>query len=196
VALAVIAVGLALFWSGTMAALWRLPATRGEIGAIGLLGIVLTVTLGVSYVAATMTDVADVDDVGESCSFCRRRTSVHSKHCKACNKCVSGFDHHCKWLNVCVGAKNYKSFFIFVAAAAFDMLNAFVGSVILLTRYWRPALHDLGLYYVVSPMILCVLMAAGLPLIFHLLGYHIFLRYHGLTTYDYIVRQRQLERNP
>ena len=52
------------------------------------------------------------------CNICKLWANLEKKtrHCKDCNICIEGHDHHCPWTGKCIGAKNFKSFVIFVAS--------------------------------------------------------------------------------
>lgn len=124
---------------------------------------------------------------------------LRSRHCRTCNKCVREFDHHCPWLNTCIGCHNYKPFFCLL-----------VSSLILLTLRANSALYVLvhsfdtgvgipshldkcGVYcariVVGVEMTVCLVCCYALGT---LLALHVVLRLQDLTTYEFILMQREL----
>ncbi|XP_053459901.1 palmitoyltransferase ZDHHC1 isoform X2 [Nycticebus coucang] len=125
------------------------------------------------------------------CNLCDVDVSARSKHCSACNKCVCGFDHHCKWLNNCVGERNYRHWsqlWLVALGLCFAVLKnhtdvwfVFLPAAPVETQ--APAILALA-------ALLILLGLLSTALLGHLLCFHIYLIWHKLTTYEYIVRHR------
>ncbi|XP_055001719.1 palmitoyltransferase ZDHHC1 isoform X2 [Sorex araneus] len=151
------------------------------------------------------------------CNLCDVNVSERSKHCSACNKCVCGFDHHCKWLNNCVGERNYRLFLhsvvtallgvlLLVVVASYVFVEFFVNPMQLRTdSHFQDLKNDTEEWFMflpaaplkiqapVIPVLAAVLILLGLlsiALLGHLLCFHIYLMWHKLTTYEYIVQHR------
>lgn len=151
------------------------------------------------------------------CNLCDVDVSARSKHCSACNKCVCGFDHHCKWLNNCVGERNYRLFLHSVASALLGVLllvlvatyvfvEFFVNPMQLRTnQHFEVLKNHTDVWFVFLPAapvetqapailaLAALLILLGLlstALLGHLLCFHIYLMWHKLTTYEYIVQHR------
>ncbi|XP_062967843.1 palmitoyltransferase ZDHHC1 isoform X3 [Cynocephalus volans] len=151
------------------------------------------------------------------CNLCDVDVSSRSKHCSACNKCVCGFDHHCKWLNNCVGERNYRLFLHSVASALLGVLllvlvatyvfvEFFVNPMQLRTnQHFEVLKNHTDMWFVFLPAapvetkapailaLAALLILLGLlstALLGHLLCFHIYLMWHKLTTYEYIVQHR------
>ncbi|XP_044125231.1 palmitoyltransferase ZDHHC1 [Bufo gargarizans] len=152
------------------------------------------------------------------CYICEVDVGDKSKHCSLCNKCVSNFDHHCKWLNNCVGGKNYWLFFnCLISAFLGTVVLSTISSYVFVVYFVDPAalrsdqhfeaiqnLSDtwyvflpaapvetqasviLGLAALVSVMGLITILLIG-----QLLCFHIYLLWNKLSTYEYIMHQRQ-----
>ncbi|XP_018596109.2 palmitoyltransferase ZDHHC11 isoform X2 [Scleropages formosus] len=151
------------------------------------------------------------------CYLCDVDVGPRVKHCSNCNKCVADFDHHCKWLNNCVGGRNYWCFFITVASAALGiLLLILIVLFVFIEHFTNPAnlrtsphfhsLRENDTWLVFLPLapletsstgilvpafITVMLGLASLLLLGHLLGFHIYLLANKMSTYDYIVKQRQ-----
>nr|XP_028595535.1 probable palmitoyltransferase ZDHHC1 isoform X1 [Podarcis muralis]XP_028595536.1 probable palmitoyltransferase ZDHHC1 isoform X1 [Podarcis muralis]XP_028595537.1 probable palmitoyltransferase ZDHHC1 isoform X1 [Podarcis muralis] len=151
------------------------------------------------------------------CHICDVNVSSRSKHCGTCNKCVCGFDHHCMWLNNCVGERNYWLFLNSVISAILGLLLILLIACYVFVEFFlnpmrlRTDQHFEGLknqtdvWFVFLPAapietqgpailgLTGVLILLGLLTLFllgHLLIFHIYLMWHRLTTYEYIVQQR------
>ncbi|XP_055991864.1 palmitoyltransferase ZDHHC1 isoform X2 [Sorex fumeus] len=151
------------------------------------------------------------------CNLCDVNVSERSKHCSACNKCVCGFDHHCKWLNNCVGERNYRLFLhsvvtallgvvLLVVVASYVFVEFFVNPMQLRTdSHFQDLKNDTEEWFMflpaaplktkapTIPVLAALLILLGLlssALLGHLLCFHIYLMWHKLTTYEYIVQHR------
>ncbi|NWS87900.1 ZDHC1 palmitoyltransferase, partial [Toxostoma redivivum] len=151
------------------------------------------------------------------CHVCDVDVSAKSKHCGTCNKCVCGFDHHCKWLNNCVGERNYWLFLNSVLSAILGLglllliafyvfVEFFVDPTVLRSDQHFDALRNhMDRWFVFLPAspvetrapailvtagIFILLSLVTMILLGHLLSFHIYLLWHKLTTYEYILQQR------
>ncbi|CAD8064018.1 unnamed protein product [Paramecium sonneborni] len=117
------------------------------------------------------------------CSFCDSYVSSTTKHCRVCERCVSDFDHHCKWLNNCVGKKNYPQFFkLLIFVSLFGV--TFIIFALFSIAFQTPS------------MIIWIWINVGLVAIlfllnFNLMSFHFWLKYQGVTTYAFIIQNRQ-----
>lgn len=138
------------------------------------------------------------------CSACVSRVNRLSRHCLICDKCVVDYDHHCRWLNNCIGEKNYRTFICLIAstqllvgvhmAAAAVLFSVYVGQMDNLEADLASSWIVLGKTpYIV---LLCVNILVGLGafcMVTHLVGFHIYLAYRGLTTYNYVMETQAEE---
>jgi palmitoyltransferase len=102
-------------------------------------------------------------------------------------RCVENFDHHCMWINNCVGDQNYKAFMLMILSA-FCNLTVYVLSVIVLTLEKR---FDLFLGGFVTAWISGVVNSIFAILIINLIFLHIYLICNDLSTYEFIMAQRE-----
>ncbi|XP_066493473.1 palmitoyltransferase ZDHHC1 [Tiliqua scincoides] len=151
------------------------------------------------------------------CHICDVDVSSSSKHCGTCNKCVCGFDHHCMWLNNCVGERNYWLFlnsvisaivglFLTLLIAFYVFVEFFLNPMRLRTdQHFEGLKNQTDVWFVFLPAApvetraAAILASAGLVIVLglltlfllgHLLIFHIYLMWHRMTTYEYIVQQR------
>lgn len=121
------------------------------------------------------------------CEICEMATQEHSKHCNQCNRCVFEFDHHCRWLNNCVSSANYtyfsfSSLFCFLYLGLTNGIGLYVGLSLLQSDQLRAEdkrmLAALAVIFVVNSV--AVVSTAIL------LGWHVYFKCHGITTFTYI----------
>eukprot|EP00793_Prasinoderma_coloniale_P004563 PRCOL_00000324-RA len=132
------------------------------------------------------------------CALCQLHVGRTSKHCRECDRCVHGFDHHCKWLNNCVGAANYAEFLWLLRMLVLLTLFHIVASCVALWRAVAHANHaesvshdGLGSAELIAlAAIMALVDMSALYLVGDLLSFHVVLMRVGLTTYEYIMRNR------
>ncbi|KAJ4931514.1 hypothetical protein JOQ06_025809 [Pogonophryne albipinna] len=153
------------------------------------------------------------------CYLCDVKVGPNVKHCGVCNKCVEDFDHHCQWLNTCVGGRNYWCFFVALCSATLGVFMLVVVILFICIQHYfnpdslrtAPQFHNLlgnSTWLVFLPLapiktssagllilafVTAMLSIACLLLLAHLLGFHCYLFFKGISTYDYIKMQRQKE---
>jgi hypothetical protein len=137
---------------------------------------------------------------GHSCRTCHTLKPARSKHCSICKRCVSKYDHHCIFINNCVGYGNQHYFLLLLLTTGFlTVWASYVGTSLLSSQIrkeipswkiwgesftwmqyaniWGWALQEHTRIGAVT--LLCALTS---PLVWGLLGYHIYLIYCGTTT--------------
>ena len=160
-----------------------------------------TVKFGYALTRSDPTDLTTEAGNTLFCSLCQREVQRTAKHCVRCNRCVPGFDHHCKWVNNCVGASNYKVFLrlIYAVAAYFIVLLVAAGLALIAAATdfdeFEARVDEVypgGAYAVMASLALCVLESvAFVGLDLTLIGLHLWLRKHFLTTFEYILQRRR-----
>lgn len=137
---------------------------------------------------------------GQTCHTCHLQKPARSKHCSICKRCIAKLDHHCIFINNCVGYRNHHYFLLLLLTTAILTTYAtYIGFSILSDRIrneipswkiwgegftwsqylniWAWALQEHTRIGAVT--LLCLLTS---PLIWGLLGYHLYLIYAGTTT--------------
>ncbi|VDL78716.1 unnamed protein product [Nippostrongylus brasiliensis] len=126
-----------------------------------------------------------------------------TKHCRQCNFCVEVFDHHCIWLNNCIGKKNYRLFVVLLlsivilagGASIFGLAQVvfWVSEPSLLQHHTEMILHMavptwafLSASFISFASHLAITSTTA-----HLLLFHVKLWKRGITTYRFILDQRQ-----
>uniref|UniRef100_A0A7I4XTN7 Palmitoyltransferase n=1 Tax=Haemonchus contortus TaxID=6289 RepID=A0A7I4XTN7_HAECO len=137
------------------------------------------------------------------CNICQIHVEPKTKHCRRCNICVEVFDHHCIWLNNCIGKKNYRLFIILlicivVLSGAASLLG--LAQILLwlsdpdgVTRFTE---HVLPVEIPIWVFLLASFASFASHLAItattaHLLHFHAKLWKKGVTTYRFIMDQRQ-----
>ena len=121
------------------------------------------------------------------CDVCNCFVNGSAKHCGKCNRCVSYFDHHCKWINNCVGNKNYAIFFrLIIATVLMSSVHLLTSSIVVYRLYTgiavRPAYKSaIWIMWVAIGLNLVTVLFLG-----HLICYHVYLQWRGLTTFEHI----------
>ncbi|KAL2078532.1 hypothetical protein ACEWY4_026217 [Coilia grayii] len=156
----------------------------------------------------------------EYCTVCDAEVGPNVKHCWACNKCVIGFDHHCMWLNTCIGRRNYWFFFAMVVSGVILLLLLVVIVLfVFIEHYVNPAVLRTApqfqsvkssRWFLFLPLTAVevnatwLLVLAGVTVLMGLntlvrmtllLTFHIQLLWENITTYEYILREREAERD-
>ncbi|KAI0120636.1 DHHC zinc finger domain-containing protein [Xylariales sp. AK1849] len=138
---------------------------------------------------------------GQVCRTCNMIKPARSKHCAVCNRCVAKMDHHCIFINSCVGYGNQAYFILLLLTTALLTCYGAVLGIGLISeniqvrhpgwRLWKPGSftwHDylvlltFGIQDDVGMGSVTMLALMTSPLVWGLLGYHVYLIYCGTTT--------------
>ena len=120
------------------------------------------------------------------CDICRSYVQLTSRHCRACGRCVEKFDHHCMWINNCVGGKNYKIFIVMITLTFISMTIYIISALLLWAEnQYQKFIPEMAVVWATS-----ILVGIFIILIFNLILLHIYLNYLGITTYEFIVRNK------
>ncbi|GAB1315657.1 palmitoyltransferase swf1 [Madurella fahalii] len=143
---------------------------------------------------------------GSECSTCRLLKPARSKHCSVCKRCIAKNDHHCIFINNCVGAKNQHWFILLLLSTAVLTLYGGILGIHLMTsrmRFYFPhwallpwrandgqgmsftqwlVIWSWGMQTGVAMGAVTLLALMTSPLVWGLLGYHLWLVYCGTTT--------------
>lgn len=143
---------------------------------------------------------------GSTCRTCQLLKPARSKHCSVCKKCISKMDHHCIFINNCVGSQNQHYFVLLLLSTGVltlygGLLGLHLMSARILTRWpnwallpWNAnsgtgmgvkqwlVIWAWGMQEGVSMGAVTLLALLTSPLVWGLLGYHLWLIYCGTTT--------------
>ncbi|KAI1826672.1 zf-DHHC-domain-containing protein [Xylaria intraflava] len=138
---------------------------------------------------------------GQECRTCHLLKPPRSKHCAVCKRCVARSDHHCVFINNCVGYGNQHWFLLLLLSTALlttyggmlglSMISENVRARSSSFSLWKPSNQSWHIYFIllshgiqvdvgVGSVTLLAIMTS--PLVWGLLGYHIYLIYCGTTT--------------
>ncbi|XVF75572.1 hypothetical protein PTKIN_Ptkin13bG0197700 [Pterospermum kingtungense] len=116
------------------------------------------------------------------CDKCAAYKPPRAHHCRVCRRCILRMDHHCLWINNCVGYWNYKAFFTLVLYAT---MASIYSTVIVIScscqKDWRySGSTPLKIFYIACGAMMLALCAT----LGTLLGWHIYLITHNMTTIE------------
>lgn len=137
------------------------------------------------------------------CSICKSSVQMSSKHCGKCDRCATSFDHHCIWLNNCIGQRNYRSFILALTGLVINSALITTFCTINLLNYYLDECIELEIHKKIQKIQsdsswiaeVCILLAYGIAsfiLAGNLLCFHIWIKWKGITTVEYILNRRRI----
>jgi hypothetical protein len=134
-----------------------------------------------------------------TCELCgaARLPVLRPHHCRKCRHCVERLDHCCAWIGQDVGARNHKTFFVYVAIS---LLLLIFDSVVLWTRLAEIAIAVVGFqsFVITATQALHALLIVVLASLYSGCAYSVLtlffiqceLIYRDETTYEWLQRLR------
>ena len=159
---------------------------------------VVVLAMMVATVLNPSNSRTEMENRPKTCGLCQMPIDESCKHCSYCNRCVVGFDHHCKWLNNCIGRRNYRYFLLCITSLEALLLTTLLGNLSALVcsvtdsgSTSQSVFGEKGTVVATAVLGAAVLAAAvGVVAVGQLIGFHVWLWKHGLTTFEYITKKR------
>ncbi|EQC32007.1 hypothetical protein SDRG_10207 [Saprolegnia diclina VS20] len=114
------------------------------------------------------------------------------RYCSACAKNSPGLDHHCTWLNTCIGEANYEPFYLLIVAGTSATVYQAIVGIVVATYWlddvlrWHPSADRDGLLAALwLHNLVCLVLGAAYGA---LTGFHTYLLYLRMGTYDFILK--------
>ncbi|KAG7476783.1 hypothetical protein MATL_G00086420 [Megalops atlanticus] len=121
------------------------------------------------------------------CDHCLLQQPMRAKHCQTCQHCIRRYDHHCPWIENCVGERNHRWFILYLCvqllASIWGLYMAWSGFSSAPT--WELWLRGNGLLLAAATLVGVVTVVVLL-----LLGSHLYLVSHNITTWEFMSRPR------
>ena len=149
----------------------------------------------------------EAKDDEKYCMYCIAFSKASSKHWGQCNRWVHNFDHHCKWLSNWIGDRNYKWFIALVISFWVVTFAIFLTWIVSLSGIHTNSniatsqnfddfynLESSGSGETVAYAFIWVLLTLSvvkLAFATHLLWFQIYVKSQGLSTYQYVLKQRE-----
>jgi len=130
------------------------------------------------------------------CYFWEAHWSFESKHWSQWDRWIHKFDHHWVWLNNWIGDKNYKWFLSAIISMSCQMILQNLINFLSIVMYSSNKSNYIFQPSIILFVLQIVLLIVGwwaLALVGQLAIFHLWLRYHGLSTFELITLQREFE---
>ena len=112
-----------------------------------------------------------------------------TRYCREHKATIEGLDHYCTWLNVSIGRQNYVPFYVLSLAGTLQYALHTATCVFLIVACRRLPLAVLVVVGACGLCGFCILLAYAA-----LFGFHTYLAWRDMGTYDWILAQRQTEK--
>ncbi|CDW84803.1 uncharacterized protein containing dhhc-type zn finger [Stylonychia lemnae] len=156
------------------------------------LGVGLTLNIGILIIVFIIgAQCTGIDPTDPNVYFERNQRDQGTKHCGDCNRCVAVFDHHCKWLNNCIGELNYNYFLALISTYLIYHVFA-IAILISLFAKWNDVQNNRSPGWLALACFLFLMTIIKIIAIGQLLFWHMWFIKYGITTYEYILEQREI----